>query len=174
MGRPQSKHPFGDVAKTVNHIQPFLCLSVISAAAGCGLYAVNGYSLAIAGLWITSLLAGGLHFLSRPAEQPTPLVPAKSDLWLLALLLVIFAPFYLLFLYDLPVQLNTDEVHVLNMAKNPSVDGKFDLFGLSSHFGNPNLIFYLVGSLADGLGAMHWLQFRLVNALAGLLIIVFT
>ena len=86
MGKIRSKQRFGNVTKSINHFCPFLCLSLITAAAGCGLYGVNGYSPAITLLWIGSILAGGLHFLGRPAELPLLLVPAKSDLWVLGAL----------------------------------------------------------------------------------------
>ncbi|MEM7222000.1 MAG: phospholipid carrier-dependent glycosyltransferase [Pseudomonadota bacterium] len=173
MGRARSKPRFGAVAKTVQPLHLLLCFSLLSAAVGCGLYAIAGYSQIVTWLWLGSILSCGLYFLGYPAERPTVPRLAAIDLWLPALLVAGFAPFYLLFLYDLPVQVNSDEVHILNTTRDPVPGGQFDLFGLSSYFGNPNLIFYLVGILAEALGGLDWPQIRLVNALAGLLIILF-
>src|SRR3989344_7061855 len=105
--------------------------SVLTAVACAVLYGLQGYSPLIGSLWLLALIMGGACFyIARPVRIA---LPSLWDLALAAALLAFIAPLYLLFLYDLPVQVNTDEIAFLQAAES-LISSAVDPFGLSHSF----------------------------------------
>lgn len=102
---------------------------------------------------------------------PTFIKQYKSDLIGFLLLLIIFAPLYLLSLYTIPFQINTDEITIMIAEKNILSQGIKELFSLSSYFNFPAAIFLVFGFLGNILGGITLEHMRLLHALSGLLII---
>lgn len=137
------------------------------------LYAASGYSHLILVGWIFSIvmaLAALWQMRSKILKHPY----TKLDLKIVGVLLVLFAPLYLLFLYKIPFQINTDEITISRFAKilieNPSTD----ILGASFYLGFPSLIFVIWGHLANLLGGITLENVRLLHATSGLLVVGFS
>ena len=112
----------------------------------------------------------GLYFGSKATSWPRP---ALADVGISAGLGLVFAPLYLIALYEWPVQVNSDEVVVSEVAREYGAMQGVDPFGISNYLGRPAGLFVLWGNLAERLGpANDWFyNVRLLQALFGLLTI---
>ena len=91
----------------------------------------------------------------------------------LMILAAVFAPFYFIDLYNVPYQINTDEISVMDIQRWESSQNPPDLFGLSDYFGFPKFIFIAYGWLQRAFwGGINLQSARAVNALFGLLSIL--
>lgn len=133
-------------------------------------YDRSGYGDAMLFLWLACLAVLGLYFGSRAKSWPKP---ALADVGISAGLAVLFAPLYLIALYQWPVQLNSDEVVVSDVAREYGALQGVDPFGISTYLSRPSGLFVLWGNLAERLGpAADWFySVRLLHALFGLLTI---
>ena len=98
----------------------------------------------------------------------------KKDVYILAGLVLFFSLIYLPFLYQIPFQINTDEVTIMIFEKtltesNLSFLSLFDL--LSGYFYFPAFSFIVFGWLGRMLGGVNLENMRLVHALSGLTIV---
>lgn len=139
-------------------------------------YAINGYGPGLLFFWLSSL---SLIILGFPGKAGGFVLDeqirfSKKDLYATALLLFIFTPVYLAFIYYIPYQINTDEPAIMLVAKTFSNRLHTDLFGLTHYFNFPALIFIIFGKIANVLGGINLMNFRLVHALSALLIIIFS
>ncbi len=124
-------------------------------------------------LWSLGLVLLLRHF-NQISHKSTHTIVGK-DFWFLGLLAIIFVPLYLVSIYSVPYQINTDEVSIMFFAERlTSGVLEFDPFGLSESFGFPSLIFMIWGWVSKFLGGIDLFHFRLTHALSGLLIILFT
>jgi hypothetical protein len=145
-------------------------------AAGCLLglvalivYAAAGYSRAMHGIWLAAFLALAFGFWARTTGLPRLQV---RDVVAATALVCVFAPLYLVHLYDWPVQVGSDEV-VISFASSAAAHMPgADPFGLSSYAGNPTLWFLVLGRLGGLLGGVELENMRLLHALTGLAAIV--
>ena len=133
-------------------------------------YERSGYGDAMLFLWLACLLVLGLYFGSRARSWPRP---ALADVGISVGLAVLFAPLYLIRLYQWPVQVNSDEVVVSDVARDYGAQQGVDPFGISNYLARPSGLFVLWGNLAERLGpAADWFyNVRLLQALFGLLTI---
>jgi hypothetical protein len=108
----------------------------------------------------------------RAAYQSDTLLFTKVDALALLFVLAIFGPLYLLSLYRIPWQINTDEVTITNAAKAVVAEAPYDPFGIvETYFGFPSFCFFALGKLADMIGGIDLLHARIVHASWGILII---
>lgn len=135
------------------------------------LYHFFGYSNYVLILWLFSILFSGIFFFKKDGSRR--MVDVNTlDIYAILILLVIFIPLYLVSLYTIPFQVNTDEIVVMSFAKT-ALNKQSDLLGISpALFGMPTLIFAFYGHLANLLGGVNLLNTRLIHATFGILIIL--
>jgi 4-amino-4-deoxy-L-arabinose transferase-like glycosyltransferase len=141
------------------------CASVLLWVASVVIYAGNGFSTAVGLLWLAALVLGGIA-LYEPIERP-----ARIDLLVPPLLMLAFAPLYVIRIASLPVQVNSDEVAIMSWAKQYAATPHPDMFGLSGYFGHPVALAVVWGKLGNLLGGVTLDHMRLLHALTGLLTI---
>jgi 4-amino-4-deoxy-L-arabinose transferase-like glycosyltransferase len=140
-------------------------LGALLAIASVVIYAANGFGLGVGLLWLAALVLVGAAFF-----EPIPR-PARIDVIAPVVLMLAFAPLYLIRIASLPVQVNSDEVAIMMWAKQYAAMPHPDLFGLSGYFGHPVALAVVWGKLGGLLGGVTLDHMRLLHALAGLLTI---
>ena len=146
-----------------------LLLGVIASVA----YFFYGYQTVILNFWLLAILLIGFYFYFKEYENIKKInLFDKKDLLIIIILFLIFSPLYFAFIYIIPSQISTDEVVIGSISKELINNYNADIFGLSNHFGNPNLIFYLWGHFAKLIGGVDLLHIRLIHAFSGLIIII--
>jgi hypothetical protein len=151
---------------------PFWGAFAIGAGAGLTsllMYGLNGYSRAMLVVWLIGLLGLSVFFWSRSRLLPRI---SKGDVLAPIVLVLAFAPLYVLALFRWPVQVSGDEVAIIDVAKHyahppPGVDP----FGVSFYLSRPTLLFIGWGKLGELLGGFDLYHMRLLHALCGLLTI---
>jgi hypothetical protein len=145
-----------------------VCLGAALGVASVVLYAVSGFGLAAAFLWLDALalIAGVLLVKSERLIRPS-----AADLVAPVVLMLAFAPLYVWRVASLPVQVNSDEVAIMTWAKQYASMPHPDLFGLSGYFGHPVGLAVVWGNLGNLLGGVGLDHMRLLHALSGLLTI---
>jgi hypothetical protein len=139
------------------------------AAASLVVYGNNGTSTGMLLLWFAALLTLGVSFWSQSAALPRI---AVRDVVAAGVLVLAFAPLYLIAIYRWPVQVGSDEVAVM-WASQTYADGtpNVDLLGPSDYLGRPTLLFVVWGNLGQLFGGIDLFHMRLLHALVGLLVI---
>ena len=144
----------------------YLGASAVGAALSCGCYARFGFNGFVALIWALSIgfLCAGLW---SENERKLPRFRGKDALIGCALT-ALFAIPYLLYLYEYPVQINTDELSVLDASRLATYALK-DWFGLfpAYHF-FPSGGFKLLSSLAALFGGVTFQHVRMASAVCGL------
>lgn len=98
----------------------------------------------------------------------------KKDIVCILILLAVFVPIYTLFLYEIPYQVNTDEIAHMFFSKL-QVDKKvMNPFSMSGYFYMPAADFLLVGWAAQFLGGINLVNGRIISGLIGVFIVVFS
>ena len=146
-----------------------LLVGIFLAALGSILYFLVGYSILIPLLWILSIAITGTYFYKKPKSKRN-FKEIKYDLLIIILLIIFFAPLYFYNLYEIPYQVNGDEIVIMSWQKKLT-NGQHDIFSLSDYWGFPSLVFVFTGSIGKLLGGVNLLNSRLVHAFFGLLII---
>jgi hypothetical protein len=144
----------------------------IGAGAGLAslvLYGVSGYSRSMLLLWIAGLVGLSFFFWSR--SQVLPRI-ARGDLLASVGAALAFAPLYLLALYRWPVQVSSDEVTIIGVAKDYAHSHGVDPFGVSTYLSRPTLLFIGWGKLGELFGGFDLYHMRLLHSVFGLLTIV--
>ena len=132
-------------------------------------YERSGYGDAMLFLWLACIAVLGSFFWSRSKSLPRP---ALFDVAISGGLAVLFAPLYLIRLWEWPVQINSDEVVVADVAQTYGAMQGVDPFGISNYLARPAGLFVLWGNLAERLGGDDFFNnVRLLQALFGLLTI---
>jgi len=145
-----------------------LWLAIITSVA----YSAYGFSVGILLTWLASLFLTGAHFFRSRTKVASNF--QWKDFYVGLALLLIFAPAYLLFLYQVPSEVNTDEIAVMVTAERATINNLPDLFSLSDYFAFPSLEFIVLGWSGRMLGGVNLLNMRIVHALLGLGIVVLT
>jgi 4-amino-4-deoxy-L-arabinose transferase-like glycosyltransferase len=96
--------------------------------------------------------------------------PRLRTLLAIFLLLIIFVPFYLLNLYNLPYQINTDEIAIMQTMRSEVNTNHY--LSESYYLGFPSFIFIVLGYLASLMGEINLYNVRVLHATTGLLIIL--
>ncbi len=154
--------------RTVLEALPTLYVGGMLGVLGVILYATRGYSAWIGWLWLAGLVVILAHLFvtSGPLGRPSRVDAAAPGL-----LMLVFAPLYLVRLPAWPVQVNSDEVAIMTWAKQHAALSHPDMFGLSGYFGHPVALAVVWGKLGNLLGGVGLGHMRLLHALVGLLII---
>jgi len=148
--------------------------SLFAIGAGGGLaslvlYGVSGYSRSMLLLWLAGLVGLSFFFWSRSRALPRI---AVGDLLLPVGVALAFSPLYLLALYSWPVQVSSDEVTIIGIAKGYAHPHGVDPFGVSTYLSRPTLLFIGWGKLGELFGGFDLYHMRLLHAVFGLLTIV--
>ena len=147
----------------------------IVIGAGYGLlsladYARSGYSWHMMFFWLGSLACIGITLALKRRRYVSGF--EHTDLAIVAVLIMLFAPLYLWRLHQLPVQVNTDEITIMLFFQKLAASPNADPFGvMTGYFGFPAGIFILFGKIANLLGGVTLENVRLIHALSGLTII---
>ncbi len=132
-------------------------------------YDRSGYGDAMLVLWLACIAVLGSFFWSISKSLPKP---ALFDVGIAGGLVLLFAPLYLIRLWEWPVQINSDEVVVADVAQDYGAREGVDPFGISNYLARPAGLFVLWGNLAARLGGDDFFNnVRLLQALFGLLTI---
>lgn len=151
------------------------------------IYFWYGYGPTMLVLWLSGLILTATGLKNSITIQSAPKLDLKRtsrysqirskyqyDLLAILGLLVLCAPLYLAFVPSLPVQINADEVTIMTFQKTLGEQSNPDPFGLSDYAGLPSFIFIVTGKLGVLLGGVTFRNMRLIHALFGLLIIIFS
>ena len=152
----------------LNTSEAALALGLALGAASLILYRSRGYSTSMLALWFAGLIVLSAFFWSTNRTFPRI---AKTDLLGPAGLALVFAPLYLIALFRWPVQVSSDEVAIIGVAKGYSHPHGVDPFGVSYYLSRPTLLFIGWGKLGQLLGGFDLYHMRLLHALFGLLTI---
>jgi hypothetical protein len=145
----------------------------LAAGATCGLvslvrYHEKGYSDGMLLLWLAGLAGLSVFLWSKSVALPRI---ARLDVLASAGLAVVFAPLYLISLYEKPVQVSSDEVAIIGVSQHFTEATGVDPFGPSYYLGRPTMLFLAWGRLGELLGGLDLYHMRLLHALVGLLTI---
>jgi hypothetical protein len=149
-------------------------ISLLAIGAGAGLaslvvYGVSGYSRSMLLLWLVGLVGLSFFFWSR--SQVLPRI-TRGELLAPVGVALAFAPLYLLALYRWPVQVSSDEVTIIGVAKGYAHPHGVDPFGVSTYLSRPTLLFIGWGKLGELFGGFDLYHMRLLHSVFGLLTIV--
>lgn len=147
----------------------FLVSGIVVSLFTTYLYGVNGYSILVLIGWLISISLTSLYFLLREKERI--LISLKNIINPLVLI-ILFSPIYLAFIYTIPFQINTDEITLMIVEKGLIGGQNPDIFSLSGYFGFPAFIYIVLGKLGMILGGINLQNMRIIHAVSGLLIIV--
>src|SRR5262245_15638860 len=100
-------------------------------------------------LWLAALAVLSAYFWSRNRSRPRI---DKLDLLAPAGLALVFSPLYLIALYRWPVQVSSDEVAIIGVARDYSHPVGVDPFGVSEYLSRPTLLFIFWGKLGELVG----------------------
>lgn len=154
--------------------QSLLILGVLLGGFASSIYYLHGYSLLVLSLWAVSIFLCGIFFFVNANGKSAISLPKSSELIPIGLLILTFAPIYLLNLYNVPLQVNTDEIATMEFEKILTDQRTPDLLGVSNYFGFPSFIFIVLGWLGKALGGINLVNMRTIHALSGLTIIILT
>ncbi len=158
--------------KIKKYISFFIIGMILIVKAGFD-YFKGGHNLKIIFMWLLGLIIVSIYFFFIDEREKTKISYSKNIICIVLLLAIFIIP-YTFYLYNIPVQVSTDEIVITSLAKQiahqPNID-IFSLIGLGSYSGYPNLIFYFLGRLAQSIGGINLFHIRLINAFVGLIII---
>ncbi len=144
-------------------------LGLMVTCASLNSYFYNGYTDLFLLMWSTGMLLMTVcYWTIRRAICKSFFTPL--DIAILILLTGFAAILYLPYLYEFPVQVNTDEFVILDYIV--SIQGKIgqiDPLGPSDYFAFPSLIHLLFSHLAQQMGAVSFLHLRQIHAMGGVL-----
>ncbi len=124
----------------------------------------------ILAVWLLGLAVAGMGLWGKKISFKNHF--NNKDLYAVYGLLMIFVPLYFLFLYEIPVQMNTDEPTIMLFQKMHQSDP--DIFGHSDYFGFASFIFIATAWAQKLLGGIDVLHARIVHATMAMAIIIFT
>ena len=116
-------------------------------------------------LWLAGLAVAVVGFALR--SLPLPRIAWAEPLYAIGAAAAC-APLYLLALYRWPVQVSSDEIAVMGVAKKYA-QTPGDPFGVSYYLTRPALLFIGWGKLGELLGGIDLFHMRLLHAMVGLL-----
>ena len=131
------------------------------------------HTLVVVALGITWILDGlevTLAGAISPALKDSPQLRfSNADVGLAAGSSALCAPLYLIALYRWPVQVGSDEIAIMQTAKQSATLPHLDPFGASFYLTRPAMLFIVWGKLGDLIGGIDLFHMRLLHALVGLL-----
>lgn len=145
-----------------------LVLGACAGAVSIVAYGANGFSYWMLFAWFVGLAGLSVFFWSTSRALPRIRL---ADVAASAGLVVAFAPIYLVSLYRNPIQVSSDEVAIIGVAKHFAEASGVDPFSVSYYLGRPTLLFMAWGRLGELLGGFDLYHMRLLHAIFGLLTI---
>jgi Dolichyl-phosphate-mannose-protein mannosyltransferase len=146
-------------------------LAVIATGLGLGaasliVYVARGYSHGMLWLWLSGLAIAAVGFGVR--SRALPRIAAVEPLFAAAAVAVC-SPLYLLALYRWPVQVSSDEIAIMSVAKQYASASNVDPFAYSFYLTRPAGLFVVWGKLGNLIGGIDLFHMRLLHAGVGLL-----
>ena len=144
-------------------------VGLIVTCASLNNYFSNGYNDFFSVMWLTGMLLMAVFYWTK-RRTITKSFFTPIDAAILLLLTGFAALLYLPYLYEFPMQVNTDEFVILDYIV--SIQGKIgqiDPLGPSDYFAFPSLIHLLFANLAQQMGAISFLHLRQIHAMGGVL-----
>jgi hypothetical protein len=137
------------------------------------LYAITGFHVLTGIAWLASILLISFALkLGRNDSRGSDPMYGKRDIVAGVLLAALFSPIYLFASYEIPFQVNSDELVHIDVERNLTGDPRADVFGLvSNYFYFPAGSFVLHAYLAERLGAITLENVRRVNGFLGICIV---
>lgn len=159
--------PFGLSTRSLQRLRPYagIAAGLVLGLVSLLVYITAGYSKGMLWLWLVSLAVLAVSFWLRSRVLPRI---AWADVGIAGGLVALAAPLYLLVLSRWPVQVSSDEIAVIGVAKQLGQNAD-DPFGVSYYLARPAGLFVVWGKLADLIGGDDLFRFRLLHALVGLL-----
>ncbi len=149
-----------------------LLFGIAASALAAVLYYFFGYGYDVLFLWLLGPVVAGYYFFSSRAPKERLMELDRKDALFLLGLLVLFLPVYLWNIYEIPWQINTDEIATMVFERDLVLHGERDLFGLSGYFDYPNAMFLFRGWFSGPIGGVNLFTMRLSAGLIGILIIL--
>jgi hypothetical protein len=130
-------------------------------------YILSGYSHGMLWLWLGGVAVAAVGFGLRARVWPRI---AALDVGLAAGAAALCSPLYLIALYRWPVQVSSDEIAIMSVAKDYAANPN-DPFAYSFYLTRPAGLFVVWGKLGELLGGIDLFHMRLLHAIVGLLTI---
>jgi hypothetical protein len=143
-----------------------IAAGLVLGAAGLLVYVTQGYSHGMLWLWLAGLALAVVGFALR--SRTLPRVAWADPLYALGAV-ALCAPLYLVALYRWPVQVSSDEVAIMDTARQYATLPNVDPLGVSFYLTRPALLFVGWGKLGNLIGGIDLFHMRLLHALVGLL-----
>ena len=135
-------------------------------------YYQTEYGPAILVAWVSSLVLAWIAFKRMDGRNARASFSLdRRDRRIILLLLVMFAPFYLAFVYLVPFQVSTDEMTIMMMSAELTAEPGWDIFSLSTYFEFPAFAFIVVGALGRLAGGIELANMRMIHASFGVVIV---
>jgi len=137
-------------------------------------YTTQGFNFLYAGIWLFGIFLVAYTLYVREKSYRVIRIFEKKDFIFLGILFILFIPLYLVRLYDIPWQINTDEVTITQFINDSLEREGKDPLGNSTYFGFPTLTFLVMGYLGKLFGSTDLFAMRMVHALFGIVIVLFS
>jgi Dolichyl-phosphate-mannose-protein mannosyltransferase len=155
-------------SRRVEELAPLVAIAVGLGlgAASLVVYVSRGYSHGMLWLWLSGLAIAAVGFGVR--SRALPRIAAVEPLFA-AGAVAVCSPLYLLALYRWPVQVSSDEIAIMSVAKHYASAPNVDPFAYSYYLTRPAGLFIVWGKLGDLIGGIDLFHMRLLHAAVGLL-----
>ena len=130
-------------------------------------YIISGYSHGMLWLWLGGVAIAAVGFGLRARAWPRI---AAVDVALAAGAAALCSPLYLIALYRWPVQVSSDEIAIMSVARDYAANPN-DPFAYSFYLTRPAGLFVVWGKLGELFGGVDLFHMRLLHAIVGLLTI---
>jgi 4-amino-4-deoxy-L-arabinose transferase-like glycosyltransferase len=132
-------------------------------------YARGSYTISLFWAWLLGIALMGYYFFSQRIRER---FYDRTDVIVISVLLLLFGFLYLFDIYQVPRQVNTDEITIMHFMRELTMPVHPDPFALSNYFQFPAMIFIIFGKLGIALGGITLAHIRTIHAISGVLIIV--
>lgn len=152
-------------------LEELASLAAIAVGLGLGavslvVYVARGYSHGMLWLWLSGLAIAAVGFGAR--SRTLPRIAAVEPVFA-AGAVAVCSPLYLLALYRWPVQVSSDEIAIMGVAKQYASAPNVDPFAYSYYLTRPAGLFIVWGKLGNLIGGIDLFHMRLLHAVVGLL-----
>jgi hypothetical protein len=156
-------------SRRLEELVPLALIGLGLALGGLSLlvYIISGYSHGMLWLWLGGVAIAAVGFGLRARVWPRI---AAVDVGLAAGATALCSPLYLIALYRWPVQVSSDEIAIMSVAKDYAANPN-DPFAYSFYLTRPAGLFVVWGKFGELLGGVDLSHMRLLHAIVGLLTI---